>query len=168
MKTTIRMLSLWNPWAHFLSLGMKRVETRSWKTEYRGPVLIHASSKDGKDVRAITEELLAQLPQTQRDVFESKPVFYGGIVAIAHLAEINPTTYWKLSGRLSCEEQLLGDYGPNLHGWLFTDIKRLDDPISFRGRQGLCRVDKEELVTAMATPMQNALLDNMMLARGYV
>ncbi len=36
-------LSLHQPWATLLLLGAKRYETRSWRTDYRGPLLIHTS-----------------------------------------------------------------------------------------------------------------------------
>lgn len=40
----MKALSIRQPWAWFIVHGGKRVENRSWKTDYRGPVLIHASS----------------------------------------------------------------------------------------------------------------------------
>jgi eukaryotic-like serine/threonine-protein kinase len=39
----MKCLSLHQPGATLLTLGAKRYETRSWRTEYRGPLLIHAS-----------------------------------------------------------------------------------------------------------------------------
>ena len=30
--------SLWQPWASAIAVGAKRVETRSWPTNYRGPL----------------------------------------------------------------------------------------------------------------------------------
>jgi hypothetical protein len=40
-----RALSLWQPWASLVALGHKRIETRSWSTRYRGPLVIHASKR---------------------------------------------------------------------------------------------------------------------------
>lgn len=39
----IRCLSLFEPWASLIALGLKRIETRGWATAYRGPLAIHAS-----------------------------------------------------------------------------------------------------------------------------
>lgn len=41
----MKCISLHQPWASLVVYGKKRVETRSWPTTYRGPLLIHASSK---------------------------------------------------------------------------------------------------------------------------
>jgi hypothetical protein len=39
----MKAISLWNPWAYAVPLGLKGVETRSWATNYRGPIAIHAA-----------------------------------------------------------------------------------------------------------------------------
>lgn len=39
----MRGLSLWQPWAHFIRMEWKGIETRSWGTTYRGLVAIHAA-----------------------------------------------------------------------------------------------------------------------------
>lgn len=43
VPTTV--LSLWQPLASFLAHGIQRVEGRGWATEFRGPLWIHAGSK---------------------------------------------------------------------------------------------------------------------------
>lgn len=49
----MRALTLWQPWASLVALGVKAIETRSWGTAYRGPLLIHAAVRPperGQDV----------------------------------------------------------------------------------------------------------------------
>lgn len=41
----MKALTLWQPWASLVALGVKRIETRSWSTDYRGPLAIHAGTK---------------------------------------------------------------------------------------------------------------------------
>ena len=41
----MKVLSLIEPWATLIKEGKKVIETRSWKTYYRGELYIHASSK---------------------------------------------------------------------------------------------------------------------------
>jgi hypothetical protein len=41
----MRAISLWQPWASLIPLGAKKIETRSWSTKYRGPLLIHAAKR---------------------------------------------------------------------------------------------------------------------------
>jgi hypothetical protein len=39
----MKAISLWEPWASLVFTGAKRLETRSWKSNYTGPLVICAS-----------------------------------------------------------------------------------------------------------------------------
>ncbi len=39
----MKVLTLTQPWATLVAIGAKRIETRSWKTNYRGKLAIHAA-----------------------------------------------------------------------------------------------------------------------------
>ena len=41
----MKALSIRQPWAWLIVNGYKDIENRSWNTKFRGPVLIHASSR---------------------------------------------------------------------------------------------------------------------------
>jgi hypothetical protein len=41
--TTMKALSVKQPWANLLASGQKTIETRLWPTDYRGPILIVSS-----------------------------------------------------------------------------------------------------------------------------
>ena len=41
----MKALSLWQPHAQAIALGIKPFETRGWSTAYRGPLAIHAAKK---------------------------------------------------------------------------------------------------------------------------
>jgi hypothetical protein len=41
----MRALSVKQPWADAIVRGRQRVEFRSWRTAYRGPLAIHASTR---------------------------------------------------------------------------------------------------------------------------
>lgn len=43
MGRRVKALTLWQPWASLVALGVKTIETRSWSTKYRGPLAIHAA-----------------------------------------------------------------------------------------------------------------------------
>lgn len=38
----MKALTIRQPWASLIALGVKTIETRSWPTKYRGPIAIHA------------------------------------------------------------------------------------------------------------------------------
>jgi len=39
---TIKAITIVEPWASLIACGAKKIETRSWSTQYRGPIAIHA------------------------------------------------------------------------------------------------------------------------------
>lgn len=40
----MKVLTLHQPWASLIALGIKTIETRSWSTQYWGPLAIHAGA----------------------------------------------------------------------------------------------------------------------------
>lgn len=45
----MKVLSVKQPWAEFIASGRKTVETRTWRTKYRGPLLICADKTIDKE-----------------------------------------------------------------------------------------------------------------------
>ncbi len=45
----MKALTLHQPWASLIALGVKTIETRGWKTDYRGPLAIHAAKRKPAD-----------------------------------------------------------------------------------------------------------------------
>lgn len=41
----LKAITLYQPWATLVALGVKTIETRSWQTKHRGPIAIHAGAK---------------------------------------------------------------------------------------------------------------------------
>lgn len=68
----MKVLSIIEPWATLIKEGKKVIETRSWKTSYRGELYIHASNKKIKRSDAHTSELLKLIPNV--------PMGYGNII----------------------------------------------------------------------------------------
>ena len=82
----MRTLSIRQPWAWLIVHGHKDVENREWATDYRGPLLIHASKTAAKGEYAqqrdtIHEEmgiLVPELEVIERGGFGSPTIFVGG------------------------------------------------------------------------------------------
>jgi hypothetical protein len=49
-------LSIQQPWAGLIACGLKDVENRSWRTNFRGPFLIHAGKAIDRDAMALIAE----------------------------------------------------------------------------------------------------------------
>src|SRR5271166_4355910 len=48
----MKALTLTQPWATLVAIKAKRIETRSWRTSYRGPFAIHAGKSFPEWARA--------------------------------------------------------------------------------------------------------------------
>jgi hypothetical protein len=51
MASNLKVLSILQPWAWLIVVGHKPVENRRWVSSYRGPLLIHAGKKWGREQR---------------------------------------------------------------------------------------------------------------------
>lgn len=82
---TYKALSIRQPWAWLIARGSKPVENRTWATNYRGPLLIHASSgmtrTEYETAKAFLNDM--RLPTIRLPVFDD--LARGGIVGIATL-----------------------------------------------------------------------------------
>ena len=46
----MKVITIKQPWASLIASGIKEYEFRSWKTNYRGKLLIHAGNGVDKDI----------------------------------------------------------------------------------------------------------------------
>lgn len=139
-------ISLHQPHASAVALGLKAIETRGWLTWHTGPIAIHAAKKWNLEL----SDLVCDLVTTQLDVAEKFAPFYvnakvgyqfplGCIVAIAELAECVRAD---MLNTISPLERALGCYEPpkERYGWILRNVKPLPKPFPCKGRQGLFRV----------------------------
>lgn len=87
----LRAVTLWQPWASLAALGLKQYETRSWRTAYRGPLLIHAAKSSPMReavelARMVDWRLLLGLPLDlpPRDALHALP--RGAVIGCVSLA----------------------------------------------------------------------------------
>ena len=52
MSQMMRALSVKQPWASLIASGQKTIETRTWRTDYRGDLLIVSSRQPADQGRA--------------------------------------------------------------------------------------------------------------------
>ncbi len=133
----MRALSLTQPWATAIMLGNKKIETRSWKTNYRGRIAIHAAKKFPRLARefAETERALGRIP-------ERLP--FGAIIGLATITGMQKTE--DLRVQIPVLERMYGDYSYGRWGWMLTDITPLKEPISCKGSLRLWVVPEELLI----------------------
>lgn len=158
----MKAISLWQPWASAVAIGLKKVETRGRRTLVRGRIAIHAAQKRSREQRckwwrdfgmepeiieAFEEkQFLSATPLDQwEERFEQLP--FGAIIATVELVDCididdlrNPDgAPYRM--KISYTESLLGNYGPGRFAWRFENVERLKEPVPCRGRQGWFDVD---------------------------
>lgn len=90
------VLSLWQPWATLMALGVKTIETRSWSTRYRGPLLIHAAKRKPKfeDMRVVVDNPVAWAAWCLAGLVDEdgnvQPGPLGAVVAHVELVDVLP------------------------------------------------------------------------------
>ncbi len=132
----VKAISLWEPWASLMRCGAKSIETRSWSTPYRGPLLICAAKRK---MRPEEQWFLRDL----RIRFGDEPTIqllgdplYGQAVCLVDLYTCRKTETFAISDL----ERVCGDFGPGRFGWMTRNLRTFE-PFGIRGAQGLFAVE---------------------------
>lgn len=132
----MRVLTLKEPFASLVAHRIKKIETRSWKTNYRGEIYIHAglAKVNNKDKRI--QHLLTYL-------FDPNPK-YGKIIAKANLVDcifMDETFLEQIKDHpveLEC-----GHYEYGRYAWILEDVELLKEPIPAKGQLGIWYYQKK-------------------------
>ena len=121
----MKVLSLTEPYATLIKNGIKTIETRSWKTNYRGKLYIHASS--------------TKIPIELVDI---NCLNYGNIICSCELIDcIEMTEEFIEKMKKNKNEYITGIYAVGRYAWILKDIKVLDKPIKAKGYLGIWNFD---------------------------
>ncbi|WP_244268318.1 ASCH domain-containing protein [Paenibacillus barengoltzii] len=144
MGDLMRCITIRQPWATLIAIGDKRLETRSWRTNYRGELGIHAGKQVDRKA-CETEPIRSLLAEHGYRTVDQLPM--GAIVAVCRLNDCLPVvqndgrTAWLEAGERRLEaagqEYRFGDYALGRYAWELTELRRLREPIPALGKQGL-------------------------------
>ncbi len=127
----MKVLSLIEPYATLIVEKKKKIETRSWKTNYRGELYIHASltkmAKEDKENKNLM------------GLIDNKNLNYGAIVCKCNLKDcIYMTKEWvNQIKKENPQEYLCGDYQEGRYAWILENLEPLKDPIQAKGHLGI-------------------------------
>ena len=125
----MKVLSIKEPYATLICNGKKRIETRSWKTNYRGELYIHASlSKMSKEVKE-REELM--------EILDNDELNYGNIICKCNLIDcIYMTKEFVEDIKKDYQEYICGEYSEGRYAWVLDNIE-IVDKIPVKGKLGI-------------------------------
>lgn len=132
----MRAVSLTQPWGTLVAMKAKRIDTRSWKTPYRGRIAIHVAKGWPKWARELIEtepfkEVLSRLGSEPKLLLNA---MRGRIVATAELVDVVPTEKVR---DLTKQERAFGDYGPKRYAWFLENITAVKPAPAAKGALGL-------------------------------
>lgn len=118
--TEIKAITVHNPWATAIIFGGKNIENRSWPTDYRGTLLIHAGQKYDSEG---ADWMIGQGLEIPR-LAEARGIIVG-TVTLADCVR-NSRSRWAEDG---------------FWHWVLADPRPVDRIVPMRGRQGLYAPD---------------------------
>ena len=155
----MKAITILEPWASLIACGSKKIETRSWRTNYRGKIAIHAGKKfmHGSIEKFIAIEgwdryAKMSRPLEQNNMYLEEGVTLGCVVAIANLVDCVQFTYSLLPGRntillngqeVAESERMFGDCTAGRWGWILENIQRIE-PVPAKGQQGLWNWEEKQ------------------------
>jgi hypothetical protein len=150
----MKTLSIKTPYAYLIAYGVKTIENRTWKTKYRGKILIHASGIDIEDIfddylpKEILEEYqkywnaidnnqkyelqlkdskkMAELDKISEKIIKEKKIFYkSGLI----IGEVEIIDIQKNYDSIWAEK--------NCYNWILINPIIFNKPIPIKGKLGL-------------------------------
>lgn len=150
----MKVISLLQPWATFVVMGIKKFETRSFNTKFRGKILIHASKKFSKH----QFDLCFDIPEFRKHFEEMSTMDLpkGFIIGSVEITDTIPT--WQVTHYLNIfdsplsefkglgprqwkEEIVYGDYSNERFAWKLENAIQFANPIPAKGQLGFWNYD---------------------------
>ena len=124
----MKVLSLREPFATLIKNGIKTIETRSWRTNYRGTLYIHASASKitKEDMKRTDLMALVNLDELS----------YGNIICSCELVDCIGMTdeFIENVKKNKPNDYVSGLYQVGRYAWILKDVKPLAKPIPAKGQ----------------------------------
>ncbi|MEM7555211.1 MAG: DNA N-6-adenine-methyltransferase [Cyanobacteria bacterium P01_A01_bin.84] len=138
---TLKAISLWQPWASLIKLGLKHYETRSWKTKYRGKLLICSTAKSTKDQYQQYLKIGSEVKLPDWDETNFPRGYALAVCDLVDCIEMTP----EFISQQSQTEILCGDWQVGRYAWKLKNIQPITEPFAVKGKQGLFNVTSTSL-----------------------
>jgi hypothetical protein len=135
----LKCLTILQPWASLLMSGAKRFETRSWLTNHRGLLAIHAGQRFPPAARALCAIEPYRTVLREAGFRDSADLPRGVVLGYVELSGCFPTEDLVIHEivPVGSMEWAFGDYRPGRWAWSCRWPTRLAAPFEFPGWRGL-------------------------------
>ena len=137
----MKAISIKQPFAGLIATGQKTLETRTWSTDYRGPLLICSGAKS-HDLFACFDfksGMLGLKNNSAKDTFDlDKKIawVFGQALCVVDLVGVRPFEYFKSDENKACCDWYSGSFAWKLEN------PRLIEPFDVKGKLRLFEVDE--------------------------
>ena len=137
----MKAITIKQPWASLICSGIKDIENRTWKTNFRGRVLIHAGATDAGDYTLITtQEQRNEIMgygwthglDSYKDLYTQKSAILGSVV-IADCV-INHPSIWAEKTPIAHLGKLTIECQPPIYNWVLANPIMFEKPIPAKGK----------------------------------
>jgi hypothetical protein len=144
----MKAISLQQPWAGLLVLGIKEFETRSWNTKFRGEIAVHASAKIPKEGETLLQWLGENIPdfkpgESNHTICTMRGVILGTVV----VTDTFSTNDVDQPVEVEEIQEMFGDFSPNRYFWLCEHPDLFENPIPAKGALSIWNWDQESVPT---------------------
>lgn len=134
----MKVISVKEPFATLIMNGDKLIETRSWKTNYRGELFIHASGK------SLAKEFLTN--DFVIDFIKDMDMNYGNIICKVNLIDcIYMDTKFIEHIKRNKKEYNYGEYKIGRYAWVFNNVEPIY-PIPTKGKLNIWNYDSDYIL----------------------
>lgn len=129
----MKTLSIKQPWASLIAHGIKDIENRTWKTKFRGRILIHVSSPTKFKVNLKDEQTKQAIPVLKNVIEPGLP--FGAIIGEVEIIAcvMNHSSIWaeKTEGHTDINTKEFIPYrNPKpIWNWVLANPVLYDEPI---------------------------------------
>ena len=127
----MKVISIREPYASLIKDGIKTIETRSWKTKYRGPIYIHSCISKHRINEDVSKLIKSELK-------------YGYILCKANLIDCiyMDEDFIEKEKNRNYANFICGRYEVGRYAWILDNIEILEEPIKIKGQLGLWNYDE--------------------------
>ena len=140
----MKALSVKNPFAGLIAHGLKRYEVRTFKTKYRGPLVICSSKKSATNLYQYYKSIDFGLDFWESiEAFKIDEVPNGHALAIVDLVDVIPYegTREQQSGSYTELEALQEYFGQKQYYLWKLENARLIEPVPVKGQLGIFNIE---------------------------
>jgi len=126
----MKALTIKQPWASLIAHGIKDIENRTWKTNFRGRIYIHSSTPKKFEIQLNDEQTRLALP-VLKDAFSGNLPF-GAIIGEVDIIDcvINHSSIWAEQSDVFRKTHSAGVVSrPPIYNWVLANPVLYEDPI---------------------------------------